>query len=343
MFDLSPPIQARGRSGISILRIDDYVESCQMWLGKGASAVDIIRIWALECEAICSGRRRRGVLPTQIDVNGDGNRGCLAGFLLFRSANDILIVDGASVGFEESTKTFTVPPENWWKCLNCGKRRLASFWKKVPVRALEAWHRRLLVSLSAVDAALDNMCYENEIRHKNRRLLESLLQEVPGGMALHSKLPPNFIKKFSFIKKAKYGAEYMEVGDAAIHDFSEQLLARRTAEMVGWWVAKMKSLKCSHIVFLRESNRDDSSVPLSVLNTSDNDISKIGEILTTSVLQNNGIDHVGVAVRGFFEEGLSPLNLSVPIERFRQICDTATYLLIGVCKRSCWASLPLIP
>ena len=222
MFDLSPPIQARGRSGISILRIDDYVESCQIWLSKGTSALDMISLWAHECEAICSGRRRRGVLPTQIDVNGDGNRGCLAGFLLFRSANDILIVDGASTGFSESLKTFSVPPDKWWKCIICSKGRLATFWKKVPVEALEAWRHRLLISLSAVDASLDNMRYENGIRLKNRRLLELFLKEIPGGMALHSKLPPNFIKKFSFIKKAKYGAEYMEVGDAAIHDFSEQ-------------------------------------------------------------------------------------------------------------------------
>lgn len=114
------------------------------------------------------GRRRRGVLPTQIDRDRKGRLGCVAGWVMVRGKEGVLLHDCANFPLEEQTQTrmFKTSPENWWRCIR------AEHWKGtcgvfvVSPASLGLWAERLFTLLHAVDATVDLQDYKRSVKER---------------------------------------------------------------------------------------------------------------------------------------------------------------------------------
>ena len=171
-------------------------------MGEGVEPVDFIKLWGWETNAICRGKRQRGILPTQIERNNVGRWGCTAGWLLFRIGDEIMIWDAATIGFKECRRTFDLSPMNWWKCVPVGQQRLKSVWRKTTVASLMAWYDRVL-TLQLATVSTHELAYEeSKTRMRNKQIVTRALHRFQGGRDLCSIFPVNYIGRMNLIGKS---------------------------------------------------------------------------------------------------------------------------------------------
>ena len=344
MFDLWPPVKVIGKYGDSVIRVNDCYESCQMYMDDGVSPVDFLRLWKMESSAICSGRRKRGILATQIERNQEGKWGCVAGWLVFRIDDHIAIYDGASIGFKESGKTFGVIPKDWWRYIRVKRQRLDHAWKKVSVAAFKVWNDRIATLLSATVSTYELNEEECKTKSRNMRIVERAMYEIQGGREIFRLFPSDYMDRMLLIEKTLGHGSCDMGGPAGVHEFDKQLSLCRNVDMLAGWAKRLlTSLGGGALIFLNHINNDRKHVMVSVFRPNVDDEVRLLEILKCVRVLLQGIDYVAFVATtipdGCRDECLS---ITMTIPRFRCLLGAATNVLLGICNGTAWATFSLV-
>ena len=338
-----PPIKVIGKYGDSVIRVNDCYESCQMYMDDGVSPVDFLRLWKMESSAICSGRRKRGILATQIVRNHEGKWGCVVGWLVYRVNDYIAICDAATIGFKESEGTFDLAPKDWWKCVRAKSQRLDHVWK-VPIASFLAWNDRIHGLISATVCTHDLIQEERMTRLRNGRIVERVLHGIKGGEELYRRFPSDYMSRLSLITNAIRKRCYNIGGSAGVHEFDEDLYPKRNVDMLKWWMKnQIASSGATTVAFLNHVDCRNNHVAISMISPTVGDAARFSEMLKSAKILSQGIDYVAFATRQSLNGCVHKCMPMIMTRRdFRLLLDSATSVLLGICNGTAWATFSLV-
>ena len=337
MFDLTPPVNVCGGYGNSIIRVESVYESCLIFLVGGVSVSSLLGLRLQESDAVIRGVRRKGILPTQIDKDNEGHLGCVAGWIILRSDDNILIVDGASIGFGESAKTFAMKPENWWKCINDNEKRRRSAWKMTSIDAFRNWSERVYALIHSIEATEDLLSDMRRVGRSNRRVLEKAFCMALCGDKLRSRLPSNVVNLLRFVDGGKGGTANCKIGGRIeSYDLKEAITPSRNQRILLWWVGHVASMGCKSVVFLPSVDCASSATMINC----DAPIaeSDVNDILSRTRLTSPGVDHVAFASTATYSWGKNDdARCQIPCECVDEMLVGLQSVILGVCNGTAWA------
>lgn len=341
MFDISIPLMGDGNCGTSVVNFGADYEAFNVYKSEDVKLVDFVRIWQTEADAISRGRRKRGVLPSNIQRDRQGRLGCCAGWLLIREKGVVHVHD-QTIGFAWSDDTFGVLPQNWWRCVSPKYMGLPGL-KKIPVSALHEWSGRLRDLLYALDLSIDCEKYNLEIRETNAGIVKTIINSLPGGNAFYKIFPSDHMEQLGLIGRTCGRHPEVTIGDdGAFYRFDGlELWPRRDMEQLVWWI-EMAFRRGEMVVFLDPHGNTGKGVPLFVLKPGDEIGGVLSAVLEKSRIDSDAIDHVAFCARGVLPDApLSSGHVILPKVRYRCLLKDADRVLLGICKRTAWAEFPL--
>ena len=341
MFDIWPPVKVKGKYGNSIIRVGNYHESCQTYMDDGVAPEDFVRLWLSESIEICRGRRKRGILATQIERNHEGKLGCVAGWLIFRIGDSIAIRDGASIGFKECARTFDLPPKDWWRCIRANKQRLDHAWKKVSGAAFRDWCGHLQTLANAMKDTNELVEDELQMKIRNRRNMSLNLNKISGGPELQTRFPADLMDQIRFVCKGVRRHEHKIAGAAGAYDFTKKLYPERNEEMLAWWMRWQFSRGAAAIVILNPNGALESGVPVHIVHGRDITGADISCFSTRARIAAKAIDRVAFSAMQLPDRLASVKDAVCPLHQFKRLLKSAAEVILGVCDGTAWATFPL--
>lgn len=342
MFDLTPPVRVKGPFGDSLIRIGDHFESCQIYMGDGVEPSDFVTMWAMECDAICHGRRNSGILATQIERDCDGRWGCVAGWLVLRQKDEILVFDGASIGFREGSATFGKKAKDWWRCVRFTKRmKAAAVWKRVPFSEFRDWCKRIRALSSAMESTGELIEDEARTRTCNRRKVLAILGKVNGGRELQARFPNDFMERMHFVSRGFRRREYEMGGEAGSHDFGRKLYPGRNDEMLRWWMHRQFSQGAAVIVFLKPHGAVDNGVSVGFVRRSDAETADLHAMVERSRIASKAVDCIALSAMRLPNGFASASDAISPVREFKRLLRSVHEVVLGVCDGTSWAAFKI--
>lgn len=342
MFDISFPAMVKGGMGNSVICANGKHESCQIFIPNGFECLDLVRRWLAEASAVSQGRRRRGVLPTQIGRNRDGRFGCVAGWVMVRDKKGVHLYDCANCHFEGrvQARMFENSPENWWRCIRAGTRKGDGGVFVISPSSLGAWAERLVTLLHAIDATVDLLDYKQSVKNRNAELVSADLRGMPGGADLFAVFPSDFVDRMLFVMNSKHSADGIAddvfAGDS---EFDMGSYPKRSKETLIRWI-KREFRRNNSVVFLVP--QDQKGVTVVSLKQDEDIGAKLSVAIKVAQIKNKTLDCVLFSTKSILPKLMlksGPTHLTQ--EEFRQLLMGGESVLMGVSQGESWVELPI--
>ena len=334
MFDLTIPLMCSRYFGSTVLSVAGSVDSWLVQLCKGVCVIDLLKLWHDEAYAVLGGIRQSGILPMQIRRDWQNRIGCTRGVFFFRRNNQVFVSDVAEI-----KGSFSVPSEEWWKCLSAEITTNRDIIGPISVASFASWADRISESIFTNLSIVETNKYYRDVRKKNADILSSVLSNVSGGKELLSKFPQDYMKRLMFINRTEDGNKDFRIGwEAGDSEFDGvEILGGRDIDALIWWMNTQLCLK-RMVAFLCPHDIDEDNVSLFIIKPGDNVTEIVSEALDDSQLNSDCVDHVIFSLNSDgtelqYRNGRFSLRRKDFVKCLVCICHVA----VGIIKESAWA------